>query len=405
MKLFGTLILTGLVTLFAIAIGGASAASANQATALCKANELPCAEANHVKELHMTLVGTGFLHGLTPLFNVLCLSGLVLGEVLGLASAGTGGQQTHLSKLDFTSCGTNSTHTNCEIKQLELPVLVDVLKTAANLGTATGLNGETLVKCNIPFIGTIDCIYEGAGLGFDVKSAGGTDGHGMLNAEATPVNKTAGSGFCSEESTITQGLLEPLGRSSVVCTAHEVPCAWKNEASELALQSSAPPVLLNSIANVECESSSVSAKALATEASGSEPFDSTALTWSGCHTQGAADNCTVETKSLPTLGISQTSLNVGTASTSGSAIHVDCDILGGLVELDCNYPLPASFEVKGALQEEGVGSGKFSASKASVKVTEAKKGCPETAKWDLAYEATKHVYLVKSLAEDVYISS
>jgi hypothetical protein len=202
--------LAALTALAAMAIVGATSAMATEATALCKVNQNPCEAANLVTEQHMTLVGNGVLHGLSPLFNVLCLSGLVLGEVLGLAAAGSGGQQIHLSKLDFTLCGTNSTHTNCEIKQLVLPLLVDVLKTAANLGTATGLNGETLIKCTIPLIGTIDCVYEGAGLGFDVKSAGGTDGHGMLNAEATPVNKTAGSGFCSEESTITTGLLEPL---------------------------------------------------------------------------------------------------------------------------------------------------------------------------------------------------
>jgi hypothetical protein len=227
--------LVALTALAAMAFVGASSAVAKEPTALCHQNEDPCPALSidekgvphgRITELHMTLNGIGILHGLSPLFNVLCLSGLALGEVLGL-----GGelvvegkkvidpQQVHLSKLDFTLCGTNATHTNCEIKALELPILVDVLRTGASLGTATGLNGSTLVKCNIPLIGTIDCIYKGEGLGFDVKSAEAAKkegekeipaNHGMLNAEATPVEKTAGSGFCSEESTITQGLLEPL---------------------------------------------------------------------------------------------------------------------------------------------------------------------------------------------------
>jgi hypothetical protein len=222
--------LAALTALAAMAIVGASSASA-EATALCHDNAVPCkAELTvdvikdkegkvteeillgPVKELHMTLTAetVGILHGLEPLFNVLCLNALLLGEVLGLAAAGSGGQQIHLSKLDFTNCGTNSTHTNCTIKALKLPVLVDVLKTGVGVGKATGLDGETLVNCNIPLIGEIDCVYKGEGLSFGVKSAGGTDGHGMLNAENTSVEKTAGSGFCSKFSTITTGLLEPL---------------------------------------------------------------------------------------------------------------------------------------------------------------------------------------------------
>ena len=204
------LIFASFLALMVTAVPGAYTASANLPTALCKVNELPCAEGDQVKELHMTLNGILISHGLSPLFNVLCLGGLVLGEALGLAAAGSGGQQIHLSKLDFTACGTNATHTNCEIKPLVLPLLVGILKREPGLGIWTYLNGETLVKCSIPLIGTIDCIYKSEGLGFDVKSAGGTNGHGMLNAEATPIEKTSGSGFCSEETTITTGLLEPL---------------------------------------------------------------------------------------------------------------------------------------------------------------------------------------------------
>lgn len=195
--------LAALTMLAAMAIVGASSAMATGNTALCADESNPCE--NPVTSLHMELTNIGILHGLSPLFNVLCLHGLALGEVLSLGNP----QAVHLSKLDFTNCGTNSTHTNCTISSLELPVLVNVLNEGGGLGKATGENGETLVNCTIPLIGTIDCIYEGKGLSFDVKSAEAGN-HGMLNAEAVSVKKTAGSGFCSAESTITQGLLEPL---------------------------------------------------------------------------------------------------------------------------------------------------------------------------------------------------
>lgn len=204
MKPLRSLIFAGFLGLLALMITTSSAAGA---TALCADVSNPCE--NPITSLHVILTaGTvGVLHGLSPLVNVLCLNALADGEVLGLGTP----QEVHLSALNFTNCGTNATHSNCEIISLELRILVDILSAGGGIGSATGLNGETLVNCSIPLIGKIDCVYEGqAQLGYSVKSAGGTDGHGMLNAENTPLLKSTGSGFCSAESTITSGLLEPL---------------------------------------------------------------------------------------------------------------------------------------------------------------------------------------------------
>jgi len=69
-----------------------------------------------------------------------------------------------------------------------------------------------LVKCTIPLIGTIDCLFEEAGLQFEGESANEKEGsgHGMINLAEASLSKAEGSGFCSEEATITAGLLEPL---------------------------------------------------------------------------------------------------------------------------------------------------------------------------------------------------
>ena len=221
MRLMKMLGFVAIAALAAMAFLGASSASATFNSVLCKKLEHVCEDPLENKTFHLTLTqeGTGgiwVVHGLSPLLNILCLSVLLLGEGLKLATA-PNQYEIHLSKLDLSNCGTNSTHTNCEVKSLVLPVLTDLLTEQLEDGTGSGkgrllfLNGEKLVKCNIPLIGEIDCIYEGKGTALSIKNTGE---RGMLTANATPIKKTAGSGFCSAESTITEGLLEPLASSA-----------------------------------------------------------------------------------------------------------------------------------------------------------------------------------------------
>ena len=224
MKMLG---FAALAAMAAMAFLGASSASAKYSSVLCLEKEHVCSEKNSVelKVIHLTQSAgsIGTLHGLTPLFNVLCLNVLALGETLHLGELDELAEppvreqyEIHLTKLDFTNCGTNATHNNCEIKSLVLPILLSLLTeelengSGNGWGTLTKLNGETLVKCNLPLIGTIDCIYEGKGTTFKAENTGA---RGMVTANGVALKKTAGSGFCSAESTITQGLLEPLPSS------------------------------------------------------------------------------------------------------------------------------------------------------------------------------------------------
>ena len=223
-KAFG---LAAIAATAAMAFVGASPAMATGSTALCHNDVIECPELSvhvikneqgeiieeiplgQISLLHMVLTAghVGKLHGTNPTINILCLEVLAEGHVLELAQP----QEIHLLELNFGGCGTNSGHSNCNIEALEIPVLIDVLNEGSGLGSATGQNGVTLVDCEVPFIGHVVCEYTGEGLGFDVKSAGGENGHGMLNSAGTELENIGGPGFlCSDTSEIEEGLLEPL---------------------------------------------------------------------------------------------------------------------------------------------------------------------------------------------------
>jgi hypothetical protein len=202
MKMFG---LAAIAAVAAMAFIGASSASANGPTALCKVATEPCPAGSLIANVHLiNTAGTvGILLGNGPELTILCLTILGQGTVGALGNP----QIITTTALTFTNCGTNAAHNNCTITTTELPQL-NLLRTGAGVGTVTSVNGLTRVKCTIIF--EIDCTYTGAGLKFGVKSSGGTNGKGMLNAEGTPLENTAGSFLCPETSEITTGLLEPL---------------------------------------------------------------------------------------------------------------------------------------------------------------------------------------------------
>jgi hypothetical protein len=222
--------MAGLAALAAVAamafVGVSSAMAEPHKTALCHNAELVCPKTltvdetgqklGQIKLIHMALTeGTvGKMHGSNPSIDILCLSTLAEGHVLGLAE-GPARQEIHLLSLTFGGCSSNGGHTNCTIASNASegnPTLVSVLNEGELLGKATALNGIVSVKCTILGIFKIDCEYEGAGLSFEVESAEHTEGsgNGMLNAEATPLEKLAGGSLCPETSEITEGLLEPL---------------------------------------------------------------------------------------------------------------------------------------------------------------------------------------------------
>jgi hypothetical protein len=185
-----------------MALLGASSAMAEGNTALCTVHQDPCLDANLVSGVHMV---AGITTLQTSVAKVLCLSSLAQGTVETDATTGkrlsASGKPlgVNVTALTWSNCGTNAAHNNCTVNTLK-GGLIDLLRTALNLGTATILGSEVLVECNIGF--TLHCVYGGEVAGFGVEGAGhngGLAGNGMFNANALEVQRLKGL-FCPEES-------------------------------------------------------------------------------------------------------------------------------------------------------------------------------------------------------------
>ena len=388
MGLIRTLGLAALAALATLVLVGASPASVNTPTQLCKVHTSLACSGQATTEIHMLNEGVGTL--LNNLADVLCLTVLVNNTPLTSGKP----QQVHSSGLIFQNCGTTSSHNNCAVTVEEEP-LFNLLKTGLDKGVATGTNGRFRVKCEdiFGFI-AIDCKYDFNEVEFPV-------GTQHLTANETPIEFVAGSELCPEESTL-DGLLKSLTAAYILkgpnppnvalCKVHSSSCAEKDLVKSLHMVTSKPPVLYNGIANIQCESSLGNATVLGLAEV--QKVDVTELAWNECHTQGAADNCIVTSKSLPTLDLSRTALNLGDATTLGLKIGIDCTILG-LIELDCVYGNEVTLHAEGALHKEGSGHGMVTANKVILKKLEGSGHCPESVKWDALYEPLEHVYIVE----------
>ncbi len=381
MRLTRTLGLAAVAAVAAMAFVGVTSASAAN-TQLCNTHTaLTCGSAATSVSMTNTGQGVGTLltdHGV----DVLCLTISASGTPLGLANP----QQIHITALSFTNCGTKAAHSNCQVSVLELP-LANLNKTGLDAGTIQGASGLTLVNCdNIDIFGIdIHCVYESNGLTLAV-------GAQHLTANDTSVSFVEGGELCPSESFL-DGLLSTLTSTpvTVLCKTHTESCAEKDQVKSVDMTTTKAPVLYNTVANVECESS----LAAATVLSPAEPqkLDVTELTWKECHTQGAAENCIVTTSALPTVDLDATALNLGSGSTLGLEIEVDCFILD-LIELDCTFDSDVTLSVEGALHKSASGHGRFIAAKAELDLTEGGEHCPDEMKWDASYEAAEHAYLV-----------
>jgi hypothetical protein len=180
--------LAAIAAIAAMAVVGASLAMANGPTALCKVNEEPCAPGNLAGHVHFESVGEPTLKTTSPKLELKCLSSLALGDAEALGNP-TG---VTLTQLTWTGCYTapfSGTH-NCTYTT-EVPGLIDVLRTAANLGTATLLGTEIRLQCGA----LINCVLGGKEItGLTVEGAlhnGGT-GHGMPSAPGIAMPKVKG---------------------------------------------------------------------------------------------------------------------------------------------------------------------------------------------------------------------
>jgi hypothetical protein len=346
--------------------------------------DLECADGAESTSVHQVLATGTVGKLLNSLVTILCLGVLVEADPLALGSP----QEVHTLSSAYTGCGSSSTHSNCTVTVEEEPLAL-LLKTGLDSGSLTVDSGRTRLQCSN--LG-VDCKYDAAGTLFAVSA-------GHLTASKTTTTELGGKFFCPDKGEL-DGLLETLVPSYILgeptdtvslCKTHSAKkCAEKDQVKSLHFVTTEPPVLYNTIANIECESSLGTATVL--EPAEPQKLDVTELTWKECHTQGAADNCTVTSKALPTLDLEQTELNLGTVTTLGLKVGIDCLVLG-LIELDCVYGSDVALQAEGALHSEGTGHGMFTASKVVLKKLEGGGHCPESVKWDALYEPLEHVYV------------
>jgi hypothetical protein len=197
MRLIKMIGFAAVAAIAAMAFAGAGSAMANGTTALCKVNEEPCAPGNLTGHIHFESVGEPTLETFSPNLTLKCLSSLALGDAEALGNP-TG---VTLTQLTWTGCYLapfSGTH-NCTYTT-EVPGLIDVLRTAANLGTATLLGTEIRLTCGA----VINCVYGGPTItGLTVEGAlhNGSTSHGKLKAPGIALPKK--KGLCPAVSTWT----------------------------------------------------------------------------------------------------------------------------------------------------------------------------------------------------------
>jgi hypothetical protein len=177
--------LAAIAALMAMAFVGASSAMATDATALCTADESPCADANLATHVHETTNGTKATL-LSSTLNVEC-EVLFLGDVQNDATTGKKlAENTPLIiKGNFTYSSCNS---GCTVSEENGPVTIKVLHTGAEESEVTG-EGLVHVNCS----GFINCRYTGTGLkglGLGPLLAGG---NGSVSLSGQETTKESGS--------------------------------------------------------------------------------------------------------------------------------------------------------------------------------------------------------------------
>jgi len=215
----------------------------------------------------------------------------------------------------FSSCG------SCTVTAEELPIELDLERTGGNIGELKALNGQIQVEC-----GVFECTYEAEGLTFGIQGKNGTNGHGMLNLATTPLKKFTGL-LCPKESTITEGLLEPLSDTYIMgfvpegenefTTSYE----WGIEEYPLSSLEGEDETISTAGGPFEIVVSKLSLTVKCTAETGSgelevEGTSSGTMTLTGCVVVGSEEACNVNSteKSAGTIAMSYTTNSFGSES-------------------------------------------------------------------------------------------
>jgi hypothetical protein len=142
MKMFGLAVAAAIT---GMALMGASSAVAGD-TVLCKVHTTAACAAGDQYPSGTHVEGVSSHAVLLAGFTILCKNSVILGEALGLAKPLIG----HVTKLTFEQCSGGT------VTVIDQTGLLELLRTALNLGTITGNGFEVLVESF-----GIHCVYSG----------------------------------------------------------------------------------------------------------------------------------------------------------------------------------------------------------------------------------------------------
>jgi hypothetical protein len=170
-----------LAALTAMVLVGASSAMAEGSTALCKADQTPCAAANLITTVHGESVGRATL--LSSILNIEC-------SVLFSGSAALGNPATVTGRFTYSSC-----NSSCSITEQSVSSLISILRLGHELADVTG-KGEVKLSC---LAGFLKCVYNGEGLQGHalgpLLSSGSANGEVRLEEQKVHI----ASGSCPKE--------------------------------------------------------------------------------------------------------------------------------------------------------------------------------------------------------------
>lgn len=357
MRLVKTFSLVVLTALVAMALVGASSATATGTTALCKSSEEICPEAKLVNTFHLFNAEGTVVSLLNVIANVLCLGALANTISLHVGIP----QKINTETITFTGCGTSAAHNDCAVEFKKVPTF-RLLKTAKNLGVLTAVNGELFLKCS--GAKKIECTYDTSNLEFEVEGAlhQAGSGSGMVTAASTPLEASNGA-ICPEIPPTLDFLLEPLehtyvggvgNQNTALCKVHEDPCQEANLVTSIHTFTEIPLLKVKYMGtsySIVCNQSLASASV--GELGSPQEIIIEKMTWTTCKANG--NTCTIESLENGVLYLYKIGLNVGEATSSKNEIEASCPIPG----FSCVFASEPKLRIEGANHTVGAGNGMF----------------------------------------------
>ncbi|HEX6753337.1 MAG TPA: hypothetical protein VF093_07115 [Solirubrobacterales bacterium] len=124
-----------------------------------------------------------------------------------------------------------------------------------------------------------------------------------------------------------------------------------------------------------------------------QKINSETITFTGCGTSAAHNNCTIEFKKVPTFTLLKTAENLGLLTAANGELLFKCTVLG-ITKIDCTYDTSGlEFGVEGALHQTGTGHGMVTAASVPLAKGSGAK-CPEKpSTLEFLLEPLEHAYV------------